>query len=204
MPPLWRKARADLVALYFIRHPKLIELKLLPSLDVSKAEYDSYIRNGLMTQLRRIEPGKDIEESHMRNRQLIAAWVYEKGKEEKVIEMVKKDGKTFFNINDYDQLRSLFGELLKEVQRIKSQGDYEAGRRLVEDYGVKVNQDIHQEVLARSKQLNIPPYGGFINPRLVPVLEENKIVDIKVEYPQDFTQQMLRYGKEYNFLPDVN
>ena len=198
------EARADLVALYFIRHPKLIELKLLPSLDVSKAEYDSYIRNGLMTQLRRIEPGKDIEESHMRNRQLIAAWVYEKGKEEKVIEMVKKDGKTFFNINDYDQLRSLFGELLKEVQRIKSQGDYEAGRRLVEDYGVKVNQDIHQEVLARSKQLNIPPYGGFINPRLVPVLEENKIVDIKVEYPQDFTQQMLRYGKEYNFLPDVN
>lgn len=199
------EARADIVALYFIMDPKMVELGVLSSLDAAKAEYDSYISNGLMKQLRRIEPGKDIEESHMRNRQLIAAWVYEKGVADKVIEKVVRDGKTYFNINDYDKLRGLFGDLLKELQRIKSQGDYDAGKALVENYGVKVDPAIHKEVLERSETLKMPPYRGFINPVLVPELnDQGEIVDIKVTYPDDFTKQMLFYAENFSHLPDYN
>lgn len=195
------EARADLVALYYLMDEKLVELGLIPSLEVGKEEYDGYIRNGLMSQLRRLEPGKDIEEAHMRNRQAIAKWVYEKGKADNVIEQKDRDGKTFFIVNDYDKLRSLFGELLKEIQRIKSQGDYEAGRALIETYGVKVDKEIHAEVLARYEKLKSAPYSGFINPELVPVMGENgDITDIKVEYPTDFAQQMLDYAEKYSFL----
>ncbi|MBD81103.1 MAG: dihydrofolate reductase [Crocinitomicaceae bacterium] len=193
------EGRADLVALYYLLDPKLIELGLMESLDVGKAEYDSYIRNGLMAQLRRLDLGDDIEEAHMRNRQLVAAWVYEKGQDENVIEKKTKDGKTYFVVNDYEKLRVLFGQLLKEIQRIKSTGDYDAGMALVENYGVKVDPVIHQEVLDRSEKLNIPPYGGFINPRIIAVEEEGKVVDVKIEYPADFTEQMLEYGKNYSF-----
>ena len=199
------EARADLVGLYFIMDEKLVELGLIESLEVGKAEYDGYIRNGLMTQLTRIEEGADIEEAHMRNRQLVAAWAMEKGAEENVIEKVKKDGKTYFKVNDYEKLRGLFGELLKEIQRIKSEGDFEAGRDLVENYGVKVNQEIHREVLERSKPLNIPPYGGFINPKIIPVMDDNgEITDFKIDYTQTFTEQMLEYSEKYSFLPDYN
>jgi len=195
------EARADLVALYYIMDPKLVELGLMPSLEVGKTEYDSYIKNGLMLQLRRIEPGKQIQQAHMRNRSMVSHWVYEKGKEAGVIEKVTRNGKTYFDIKDYDQLRDLFGQLLREVQRIKSQGDYEAGRDLIETYGVQVDPGIHEEVLARSEKLDIPPYGGFINPRLVPMQDEaGAITDVKVEYPDDFTEQMLEYGKMYSFL----
>ncbi|MGB0404403.1 MAG: dipeptidyl-peptidase 3 family protein [Salibacteraceae bacterium] len=193
------EGRADLVALYYLLNPELIKLGLMTDLEVGKAEYDSYIRNGLMAQLRRIEPGEIIEEAHMRNRQMVAAWVYEKGMSENVIEKVVKEGKTYFVINDYEKLQVLFGELLKEIQRIKSEGDYEAGKNLVENYGVQVDAEIHKEVLARSEKLNIPPYGGFINPRLVAVETEGKITDVKVEYPADFTGQMLEYAKNYSF-----
>ncbi len=199
------EARADLVALYFMMDPKMVELGLMPSLEVGKAAYDSYIRNGLMLQLRRIEPGATIEEAHMRNRQMIAKWVYEKGQPDNVIEKVVHDGKTCFKINDYEKLRALFGELLREVQRIKSQGDYEAGRALIENYGVQVDPEIHAEVLRRTEHLHIAPYGGFINPRLVPVTDDQgQIIDIKVEYPDDFTAQMLEYAEQYSFLPDEN
>lgn len=198
------EGRADLVALYFLLDPKLVELGLMPSLEVGKAEYDSYIRNGMMLQLRRLQPGEVIEEAHMRNRQLVASWCYEKGKENNVIEKVVKEGKTYFVVRDYEALRALFGELLREIQRIKSEGDYEAGKALVENYGVQVDQALHQEVLARSEKLNIAPYGGFINPRLVPVKVNGKIVDVKVEYPDDFTEQMLEYAYKYSFLPNLN
>ena len=195
------EARADLVGLYYLMDEKLVDLELMPSLDVGKAQYDGYIRNGLMIQLRRINPGKDIEESHMRNRQLVAAWAYEKGKEDNVIERVEKEGKTYFIINDYEALRELFGALLREIQRIKSEGDYEAGKSLIETYGVKVDQDIHKEVLQRVEKLNIAPYSGFINPELVPVKDDDgNITDIKVNYPTSFTNQMLKYDEEYHFL----
>jgi len=194
------EGRADLVALYYLLNPKLVELGLMPSLEVGKAEYDSYIRNGMMLQLRRIEPGQEIEESHMRNRQMVAAWCYEKGKAENVIERVSENGKTYFVVNDYEKLQMLFGELLKEIQRIKSEGDYEAGRALVENYGVKVDKALHEEVLERAKKLDSAPYGGFINPKLVPVMEGDKVVDVKVEYPDDFLEQMLDYGTNYGFL----
>ncbi|UTW63245.1 dihydrofolate reductase [bacterium SCSIO 12741] len=194
------EGRADLVALYFLLDSHLIDLGLMESLEVGKAEYDSYIRNGLMAQLRRLEPGADIEEAHMRNRQLVASWAYERGKEENVIEKVVQDGKTYFRINDYEKLQVIFGELLREIQRIKSQGDYAAATEMVEGYGVKVDQDIHREVLERSEKLNIAPYGGFINPRLVPVEKDGKIVDVKVEYPDDFSEQMMEYAKNYSFL----
>jgi dipeptidyl-peptidase-3 len=195
------EARADLFGLYYIMDQKLIDLGVMPNFDVAKAEYDGYIRNGLMLQLRRIKPGNNIEEAHMRNRQLVAAWVYEKGKKDNVIEKISRDGKTYYDIKDYDKLRMLFGELLKEMQRIKSQGDAKAGKALVENYGVKVDQAIHQEVLARAEKLQIPPYGGFINPRLVPVTDANgEITDVKVEYPDDFTKQMLEYADKYSFL----
>jgi dipeptidyl-peptidase-3 len=195
------EGRADLVALYFLMDEKLIELGLIPSLEVGKEEYDSYIRNGLMTQLRRLEPGDDVEESHMVNRQMIAKWAYEKGQEENVIERKEKDGKTFFVVNDYQRLRELFGTLLREIQRIKSEGDYEAGMNLIENYGVKVDQAIHTEVLERSAKFKSAPYGGFINPVLVPVTDaDGNITDVKIEYPNDFTTQMLIYSKEYGNL----
>jgi dipeptidyl-peptidase-3 len=195
------EARADIVALYFIRDPKIMELGLIPELDASKAEYDGFISNGLMKQLRRIELGKDIEESHMRNRQLISKWAYEMGKEEDVIEMVKRDGKTFININDYDKLREIFGVQLRELQRIKSEGDYDAGKKLVETYGVKVDPDLHKEVLDRVAKLKSPPYAGFVNPKLVPVEDASgNITEVKIEYPDDYTEQMMEYAKKYSTL----
>jgi len=195
------EARADLVALYYIMDPKLQELGLVPSNEVGKAEYDGYLKNGYMLQLRRIEPGNQIEQAHMRDRQMISRWVVERGTENGAIEVLKRDGKTFIDIKDYEEVRKLFGELLREVQRIKSQGDYEAGKNLIETYGVQVDPELHAEVLERVEKLDIPPYGGFINPRLVPEMDESgEITDIKVEYPDDFTQQMLRYGSDYSYL----
>jgi len=198
------EARADLVALYYIMDPKLIELGLTPSLDVGKVVYDIAIRNGLLMQLRRIKPGDDIEEAHMRNRQIIAGWAYEQGRENNVIEKVEDDGKTYFVIRDYDMLRGLFGELLQEIQRIKSEGDFEAGKALVETYGVKVDQAIHEEVLARVAPLNIAPYKGFIQPRVVAVKENGEIVDVRIEHPEDFVAHMLELDKRYSFLPVNN
>lgn len=198
------ETRADLFALYYIGDPYMVEIGLIPSLDVAYAEYSNYIRNGIMTQLTRIELGKDIEQAHMRNRAIIANWCYEKGKADNIIEKKMRDGKTFFVINDYAKLRELFGTLLKEVQRIKSTGDFEAGKALVETYGVKINQDLHKEVLERYAKLKLAPYGGFINPRLVPVMEGDKIIDVKVEYPDNYVDQMLQYSKEYSFLPTLN
>ncbi len=199
------EARADLVALYYIMDEKLVEMGLMESLEVGKAEYDSYLKNGMMTQLRRIEPGKTIEQAHMRNRSMVSHWVFEKGSEAGAVEMLKRDGNTYIEIKDYEKLREFFGELLREVQRIKSQGDYEAGKKLFEDYGIQVDADIHNEVLARAEKLNIPPYGGFINPKLVPVNDDaGSISDIKVEYPDDYTKQHLEYGATYSFLPINN
>lgn len=173
----------------------------METLDVGKAEYDGYIRNGLMVQLRRIEPGENIEESHMRNRQLVAKWAYEKGAEENVIERKEKDGNTYFVVNDYDKLRVLFGELLKEIQRIKSQGDYEAGKALVENYGVQVDRELHEEVLHRSESLGIAPYAGFINPNYEAVFNEyGEVQEVKISYPTDFVEQMLNYGENYSYL----
>ena len=195
------EARADLVALYFTLDPKLVEIGVMPTLEVGKAEYDRYVMNGLMTQLFRVQPGHQLEEAHMRNRQLVAGWAYEKGRDAKVIERFQRDGKTFFRINDYEKLRGLFGELLREIQRIKSEGDYEAGRALVENYGVKVDQDLLNEVHRRYAPLDIAPFSGFIQPRLVPVERNGEIVDVKVEYPSDFVEQMLEYGEKYGLLP---
>ena len=195
------EARADLFGLYYLADKKLVELKLIPDTLAAEAEYIKYIRNGLMTQLTRIQPGKNIEEAHMRNRQLIAQWCYEKGLTEKVIEKVIKDGKTYFRINDVGKLRQLFGQLLAEVQRIKSEGDYEAGKQLVEKYAVKVDPELHKEVLERYKKLNLAPYSGFINPEFVPVEKDGQIVDVKLQYPSDFTKQMLKYSNEHSFLP---
>jgi dipeptidyl-peptidase III len=198
------EARADLVALYFVMDKKLIDIGVMPSLEVGKSVYDGYIRNGLMVQLARILPGDNIEESHMRNRQLISMWAYEKGKSENVIEKKAKDGKTYFVINDYNKLRDLFGQLLREIQKIKSEGNYEAGKNLVENYGVKVDPKIHTEVLERYKKLNIAPYAGFINPKLVPIMKGDEIIDVKIEYPEDFTKQMLEYAKDYSLLTTYN
>lgn len=198
------EARADLVALYFMLDQKLIDIGVMESLDVGKAGYNDYIRNGLMLQLRRLEMGEEIEEAHMRNRQLVCKWVMEKGAPDNVIEQKKEEGKTYFVINDYDKLRILFGDLLREIQRIKSEGDYEAGRDLVENYGVKVDPEVHAEVLERVESLNIAPYSGFINPVLTPVMENGEIVDVKIEYPDDFTEQHLYYASKYAFLPHYN
>jgi dipeptidyl-peptidase-3 len=195
------EARADLFALYYIIDKKMSELGLVPSTDVAKAEYGSYIRNGLMTQLVRVHPGKDVEEAHMRDRSLIAHWVYEKGKAKNVIEKVQKDGKTFFRVNDYQELRSLFGQLLGEIQRITSEGDYPAAKELIETYAVKVDPGLHKEVLDRYAKLNIAPYSGFINPVYTPVMDNDDIKDIKISYTDDFTTQMLRYSKNFSFLP---
>ena len=194
------EGRSDLVSLYYITDPKLIELGLVESEEVGKAEYDSYIRNGLMIQLRRLKAGEVIEEAHMRNRAMIARWAYDNGQAENVIEKVIQNEKTYFKINDYDKLRELFGILLREVQRIKSQGDYEAARDLFETYGVKVDINLHYEVLDRVEKLGDAPYGGFINPLLVPVMDGEEIVDIRLEYPNDFTEQMLYYSKTYGNL----
>lgn len=198
------EGRADLVALYYMMDPKLVDMGVMDHLDVGKEAYNDYIKSGLMLQLRRLKEGEVIEEDHMRNRQLIAAWAYEKGKADNVIEMVKRDGNTYFEIHDYAKLRDLFGQLLREIQRIKSQGDFPAAQALVEGYGVKVDAAIHKEVLERSEKFKSPPYGGFINPWLVPVMENGEITDIKVEYPATFAEQMLKYAAEYSNLPDVN
>ncbi len=200
------EARADLVGLYYLPSKKLVDMGISPdSVKIGRAAYDGYIRNGMMTQLIRLNLGDDIEEAHMRNRQLVAKWVYEKGKKDNVIEKGKKDGKTYFVIHDYKKLRKLFGDLLREIQRIKSEGDYKAGKALVENYGVKVDQELHKEVLARNSKFTSAPYGGFINPVLVLVKDKDgKITDVKVTQPKDFTQQMLDYAKRYTTLPDVN
>ncbi|MCO5261118.1 MAG: dipeptidyl peptidase 3 [Crocinitomicaceae bacterium] len=195
------EARADLVGLYYIYDQKLIDLGLIPSFEVSKAEYDAYIRNGMMTQLQRLELGKQLTEEHMQNRQLVASWALEKGKKDNVIEKVVKDGKTYFVVNDYLKLRDLFGQLLKEIQRIKSEGDFKAGQALVDNYGVKVDRALHQEVLNRVKPLNIAPYSGFVNPTLVPIKDKNgEIIDVRVSYDMNFVEQMLYYGKNYSFI----
>jgi dipeptidyl-peptidase-3 len=194
------EARADLFALYYLADPKLIELGIVPDTNTAIAEYNSYMRNGLMTQLTRIETGKNIEQAHMRNRQLIAKWCFEKGQPDNVIEKVTREGKTYYKINDYKKLRSLFGQLLAEVQRIKSEGDYEAGKNLVETYGVVVDPALHKEVKERFAKLNIAPYGGFINPVFKLTEQDNEITDIKIEYPDDYATQMLNYSKNYSFL----
>lgn len=200
------EGRADLVGLFYLYNPKLQEIGLVEDWKaVGMAAYDGYIRNGLMTQLVRLEPGADIEEAHMRNRQWVSAWVFEKGKKDNVIEKVVRDGKTYFNITDYEKLHALFGELLKETQRIKSEGDYNAAKHLVETYGVKVNQAIHKEVLERNAKFNSAPYRGFVNPYIVPVTnDKGEVTDYVIKQPKTFEEQMLYYAKEYNFLPAVN
>lgn len=199
------EARADLFGLYYVADPKLVELGLLPDVDAYKAQFYTYLMNGLMTQLVRIEPGNQIEEAHMRNRALIARWVYEKGVADKVVELKKKDGKTYVVVNDYAKVRTLFGELLAEIQRIKSTGDFEGARQLVENYAVKVDPELHAEVLERYKKLNLAPYKGFVNPKYEPVTDaEGNITDVKVTYDEGYAEQMLRYSKDYATLPYVN
>ena len=195
------EARADLFALYYLADDKLIELGLLDNPDAYKAQYYKYLLNGLMTQLMRIEPGKDVEEAHMRNRKLICEWVLEKGASDKVVELVKEGGKTYVKVNDYPRLRELFGELLAEIQRIKSEGDYEAGRDLVEKYAVKVDPELHKEVLDRYSHLSIAPYRGFVNPVYTPVKNSRgEIIDVTVSYDEDYIPQMLRYSRDYSPL----
>ncbi len=198
------EARADLVSLYYMPDQKLINIGVMPNHDAYKAEYNGYIRNGLLQQLRRIIPGDNIEESHMRNRLLISKWAYEKGENDNVIEKKIKDGKTFFVINDYQKLRELFGRLLKKIQRITSEGDLSSAKNLVETYSVKVDSNLVKEVRERYAKLNIPAYKGFINPILKPVYEDGKISDVKIEYPDDFTKEMLYYAENYSFLPNNN
>jgi dipeptidyl-peptidase-3 len=198
------ETRADLVAMYYIMDPKLVELGLMPSLDVGKTVYETQIRNGLQMQLRRVEPGADLEQAHMRNRQLIAAWAYEMGLEDNVIEKVERDGKHYFVINDYEGLRQIFAEQLREIQRIKSEGDFEAGQHLIETYGVKIDREMHQEVLDRVAALDIPAYRGFIQPQLVAVEQDGEIVDVKIEQTPDFVEWMLESEERYSFLPLTN
>jgi dipeptidyl-peptidase-3 len=198
------EGRADLVALYYILDPKLVELKVMPSLEVGRAAYDSYIRGALLVQLARIPLGEGMEEAHMRNRLLIARWALEHGAGEGVIEKLERNGKTFFAVRDYVKLRKLFGQLLKEIQRIKSEGDFTAARDLVETYGVKLDPELHKQVRERYDVLKVAPYAGFIQPELVPVLEGDQIVDVRIEYPEDFAAQELRYAAKYSFLPTYN
>lgn len=199
------EARADLFGLYYVADPKLVELGLTPSADAYKAQFYTYLMNGLMTQLVRIEPGNNVEEAHMRNRQLIARWVYEKGAADKVVELAKKDGKTYVVINNYEKVRELFGELLAEIQRIKSTGDYDAAHKLVETYAVKVDPELHAEVLERYKKLNLAPYKGFINPKYEAVTDaDGNITDVTVTYDEGYAEQMLRYSKDYSALPSIN
>ena len=194
------ESRADLFALYYLADPKLVELGIIPNSDAYKAEYISYIRNGIFTQLVRIDLGKTVTQAHMQGRKMISEWCYGKGKAENVIEKKVRDGKTYFVINDYQKLRILFGELLKELQRIKSEGDYEAGKNLVTTYGINIDPVLHKELKERYAALNLKPYGGFINPDITPVEKDGKVIDYKVEYPTDFLQQMRDYGKKYNYL----
>jgi len=195
------EGRADLVALYYVMDPKLVEMGLMESLEVGKAEYDGYIRNAMLVQMRRLKMGEDIAEAHMRNRAWISNWIIEKGASANVISREVRDGKTYFNINNYDKMRDLVGELLREVQRITSQGDYNAAKALADGYGKKVDPTLHAEVLARSEKLNIPPYNGFVNPILTPVLDSNgKMIDVTVSYTKTFAEQMLNYSKNYGFL----
>ena len=199
------EARADLVGLYYVMDKKLVDIGVMPSLEVGKAEYDSYMMNGMMTQLTRLKPGEQLEEAHMRNRALVAHWAFEHGKKDNVVELVKKNGKTYVQVNDYTKLRALFGQLLKEIQRVKSEGDYNGGKSLVETYGVKVDPVLHKEILARFKKLNIKPYKGFIQPKLVPVMDPTgSITEVKVEYPDNFFKQSIEYGKNYGYLPVMN
>ena len=183
---------------------KLVDMGIMPSLEVGKASYDQYIRNGLMLQLRRLKLGEHIEEAHMRNRQLVAKWVFEKGATDNVIEKRVRDDKTYFVINDYQKLRHLFGQLLRELQRIKSEGDFKAGQALIENYAVKVDNELHKEVLARYEKLDLAPYSGFINPKLEAIYSGDKIIDVKITYPDNFVEQMIEYGNDYGFLPVVN
>ena len=199
------EARADLFGLYYVADPKLVELGLLPDTTAYHAQYYTYLMNGLMTQLVRIEPGNQVEEAHMRNRQLIARWVYEKGLPDKVVELVKRDGKTYVQVNDYSKLRGLFGQLLAEIQRVKSTGDFAAARDLVENYAVKVDPALHKEVLERYKKLNLAPYKGFVNPVYTAVTDaEGHITDVTVSYDEDYVEQMLRYSRDYATLPVRN
>ncbi len=199
------EARADLFGLYYLPDAKMVELGLTPDAEAYKGEYYSYMMNGLMTQLVRIEPGNNVEEAHMRNRQLIARWAFENGKAENVVEMVKKDGKTYVKINDYEKLRGLFGKLLAEIQRIKSEGDFNAARNLVETYAVKVDPELHKEVLARYEKLHLAPYKGFVNPVYELVTDKDgNITDVTVSYNEGYAEQMLRYSKEYANLPYRN
>lgn len=199
------EARADLFGLYYLADPKLVELGITPDAEAFKAEYYRYMMNGLMTQLTRIESGKNVEEAHMRNRQLIARWAYEKGKAEKVVEFKERDGKTFVVVNDYTKLRNLFGQLLAEIQRVKSEGDFNGAKSLVENFGVKVDQKLHNEVLNRYKALNLKPYKGFINPVFELVKDKDgKITDVKISYKENYVEQMLRYSKEFSVLPTYN
>ena len=198
------ETRADLFGLYYLGDPKMVELGLVPSFDVAKAGYAKYILNGMMTQLARIEPGKNVEESHMRNRKLICEWCYERGKADNVIEMIRENGKTYVVVNDYEKLRRLFGDMLREVQRIKSEGDYEAGKALVERYAVQVDPQLHREVRDRYYALGIEPYGGFVNPEFELVEKDGRVVDVKISYPANYVEQMLGYSKNYSFLPNIN
>ena len=198
------EARADLFGLYYLGDPKMVELGLIPSLDVAYAEYARYIMNGMMTQLARIEPGKNVEEAHMRNRKLIAEWCYEQGKADNVIEWIEQDGKTYVVVNDYTKLRKLLGRMLREVQRIKSEGDFEAGKALVEKYAVTVDPKLHDEVLTRNKANDIETYRGIVNPQYELVEKNGKVVDVKVSYPNDYVKQMLEYSRDYSFLPNLN
>ena len=195
------EGRADLVALYYLYDQKLVDMGLIESLDAGKTAYDDYIKNGMMIQLKRLKVGEQVEEAHMRNRQMIAKWAYEKGAEDSVIVKKIKDDKTYFVINDYDKLKELFGQLLRELQRIKSEGDFGAGKALVENYAVKVDPELHKEVLARYEKLGVAPYGGFINPKLVATQKDGKVTGVSVEYPANFKDQMLYYGDNYSFLP---
>jgi dipeptidyl-peptidase-3 len=199
------EARADLFALYYLADPKLVEMGLLPNEEAYKANYIGQMQNGLLTQLVRINLGNNIEEAHMRNRALIARWAYEHGKKDNVMELVKRDGKTYVKINDYQKLRDLFGELLAEIQRIKSTGDFAGAQAIVENYGVKIDPELHQEILERYKKLDIAPYKGFINPVYTAVRDEQgNITDVTISYEEGYTEQMLRYSSEYSVLPLIN
>jgi dipeptidyl-peptidase-3 len=199
------EARADLFGLYYVADPKLRELGLVPSDEAYKAQYYTYMQNGLLTQLVRIQPGNNIEEAHMRNRALIAHWCLEHGKKDNVVEFVRRDGKTYVRVNDYVKLRDLFGQLLAEIQRVKSEGDFAGAQALVEQYGVKVDPELHREVLERYQRLNLAPYKGFINPVYTAVRDaQGNITDVTIDYSEAYDQQMLRYSRDYSTLPLVN
>ena len=198
------EARADLFALYYLADKKLVQLGITPNQELYKAEYASYVMNGMMTQLARIELGKDVEQTHMRNRKLNGEWAYDLGKTDNVIEKTVIDGKTYIVINDFDKLRDIFGQMLREVQRIKSEGDFAAAQNLVEKYSVKIDYNLHKEVLDRYSALNIQPYSGFVNPVYTPVMENGQIVDVIYDYPGSYVEQMLDYSSSYSFLPSKN